>query len=125
MEHGFFHPNRGYWQTISTPSNEMLATHPEGTLEIPLRPSALHTWNGFAWIPPTQTELDAITTVQIRAQRNALLTLEVDPMVSNPLRWGDLTSRQQQAWVDYRHALLDIPQQAGFPANVTWPIKPE
>ena len=30
-----------------------------------------------------------------------------------------------QAWVDYCQALRDIPQQAGFPHNVTWPTKPE
>jgi hypothetical protein len=25
----------------------------------------------------------------------------------------------------YRQALRDVPQQAGFPSNITWPIKPE
>lgn len=31
----------------------------------------------------------------------------------------------QSAWATYRQALRDIPQQAGFPQNVTWPVKPE
>jgi hypothetical protein len=30
----------------------------------------------------------------------------------------------QAAWATYRQALRDIPQQAGFPENVTWPEEP-
>jgi hypothetical protein len=30
-----------------------------------------------------------------------------------------------QAWKDYCQALRDVPTQAGFPHNVTWPTKPE
>ena len=29
-----------------------------------------------------------------------------------------------QVWMDYRKALRDVPTQAGFPWNVTWPEKP-
>jgi len=29
-----------------------------------------------------------------------------------------------QAEIDYRQALRDVPAQAGFPENVTWPTKP-
>ena len=29
-----------------------------------------------------------------------------------------------QVWVDYRKALRDVPQQAGFPWEVTWPVAP-
>jgi hypothetical protein len=78
-----------------------------------------------AYVPPTQAELDAIASTEIRDQRDRILITEVDPLVINPLRWGDLTVEKQQEWVNYRRALLDIPQQVGFPANVTWPIKPE
>ncbi len=28
-------------------------------------------------------------------------------------------------WLNYRQALRDIPQQAGFPATINWPVKPE
>ena len=28
------------------------------------------------------------------------------------------------AWADYRQALRDVPEQAGFPEEVTWPEKP-
>jgi hypothetical protein len=29
-----------------------------------------------------------------------------------------------QAWKDYRQALRDIPEQVGFPFQVTWPTRP-
>lgn len=60
----------------------------------------------------------------IREERDYKLRTEVDPIVSNPLRWADMTAEQQAAWAAYRTALLDITDQAGFPHNVTWPTKP-
>ena len=48
----------------------------------------------------------------------------VDAITNNALRWAALTAEQQQAWADYRQALLDIPQQSGFPHDVVWPTKP-
>ena len=30
----------------------------------------------------------------------------------------------QAAWAEYRQKLRDVPQQAGFPAEVDWPAKP-
>lgn len=77
-----------------------------------------------AYVPPTQEELDAAQAQNVREQRDFLLTTQVDPIVSNPLRWGDLSEEQQQAWATYRRALLDITTQAGFPHEVTWPVAP-
>ena len=65
-----------------------------------------------------------ITADQVRAERNSLLVTVVDPIAGNVLRWADLSAEQQQAWADYRRALLNVPQQSGFPANVNWPIRP-
>jgi hypothetical protein len=31
----------------------------------------------------------------------------------------------KEAWATYRQALRDVPQQAGFPWDVTWPVQPE
>ena len=76
------------------------------------------------YIPPTQEELDAIAAKRVRKQRDFILATQVDPLISNPLRWGDMTAERQQAWADYRRALLDIPQQPGFPNDVVWPILP-
>jgi len=78
-----------------------------------------------AYVPPTQEELDAEAAAAIRRERDRRLTTSVDPIAGNALRWADLTLDQQQAWAAYRQALLDIPQQPGFPRDVVWPTKPE
>lgn len=78
-----------------------------------------------AYVPPTQAELDAQAAAAARSERDAKLRLEVDPIAGNTLRWNALTEEQQQAWADYRQALLDVPEQDGFPNNVVWPTKPE
>jgi len=75
-------------------------------------------------VMPTQEELDATAAEAVRARRDQLLLTEVDPVVSNPLRWADLSAEQQQAWAAYRRALLDITDQSGFPHDVVWPSKP-
>jgi len=78
-----------------------------------------------AYVAPTQVELDAETASSVRAERDSLLFTDVDPLVSNPLRWADLTSDQQAEWTQYRSDLLAVPQQSGFPNSITWPTKPE
>ena len=75
-----------------------------------------------AYVAPTAEELAATAAAEIRSQRDQLL-LEVDAFVGNPLRWAALSSDKQAEWATYRTALLDVPQQAGFP-DVTWPTKP-
>jgi len=78
--------------------------------------------------PYTEAEIAAIEAqkpIQIRIERDMKLETEVDVIAGNALRWAALTAEQQQAWADYRQALLDVPQQAGFPDNVVWPTKPE
>jgi len=59
-----------------------------------------------------------------RMYRDQLLQTEVDPVVTNPLRWAELSSTEQQAWADYRTALLNVPQQVSFPEDIVWPTKP-
>ena len=78
-----------------------------------------------AYVPPTQAEFDAAAADTVRGERDFRLANEVDPIVSNPLRWADLTAEKQAEWVAYRRALLDITAQAGFPHSVVWPAKPE
>ena len=77
-----------------------------------------------AYVAPTQAELDAEAAAAVRGQRDMLLAQEVDPIVSNPLRWADMTTEQQNAWSQYRSDLLNITDQEGFPHDVTWPTKP-
>ena len=71
------------------------------------------------WTPPTTQQLAA----KARQQRDELL-FEVDNIVGNPLRWASFSEAKQQAWANYRQALLDVPQQAGFPNTINWPTKP-
>ena len=76
-----------------------------------------------AYVPPTQAELDATLSEQLRRERDGLLA-ELDAFVSNPLRWATLSAEQQNTWAVYRQALLDVPQQADFPNGVVWPTSP-
>ena len=76
-----------------------------------------------AYVPPTQAELDEKLSNQLRAGRRSLLK-GVDAIAGNALRWGLLSAEQQAAWGVYRQALLDVPQQSGFPNSVAWPTKP-
>lgn len=63
-------------------------------------------------------------TTEGRAERDRRLQ-ELDSIVGNPLRWASLSTEQQQALADYRLALLEVPQQEGFPVAVVWPVMPE
>ena len=87
-------------------------------------------------IPADITGEDALNL--IRLDRDKLLKKEVDPIVSNPLRWASMTEAKQQEWADYRQALLDLPstQASAYKTfntttedmdwvNLTLPIKPE
>ena len=79
--------------------------------------------NFTAYVAPTQEELDAAKAQAVRADRDQRL-LVVDTIAGNALRWASLSAEQQAEWAAYRQALLDIPQQAGFPNNITWPQEP-
>lgn len=109
--------------------------HPEyGWIPYSLNPSDtdntinnddLRTLIGTNFTRMTQEEKDAELASFRRAYRDELLEFVVDPLVTNPLRWAELTTEQQNAWTQYRTDLLNVPQQAGFPNTITWPTKPE
>lgn len=80
--------------------------------------------NFSAYVAPTQEELDATLASQVRYERDQRLVSEVDPVVSNPLRWADLSEQEQADVSAYRLALLDVPSQSGFPSTVSWPTPP-
>ena len=64
------------------------------------------------------------TLNNVRAQRNEILNDVVDPLMTNIARFNELTEAEQQAWLQYRKDLLNVPQQVGFPFNVEWPVVP-
>jgi hypothetical protein len=80
---------------------------------------------GADFAPFSQEEHDARVADFERETRDVKLRNEVDPVVTNPLRWADLTTEKQNEWTQYRTDLLNVPQQAGFPNTITWPTKPE
>ena len=65
--------------------------------------------------PDFQADQVVASTIQVRAQRDAWLASS-DNMA--------LADRITEEWRTYRQALRDIPAQAGFPTNITWPTEP-
>lgn len=65
---------------------------------------------GYLPIPTDEEKAE-----KVRAKRNLYLQIYVDPIVSNPLRWADMSEEEQQNIVNYRKYLLAIPEQPGFP----------
>lgn len=74
-------------------------------------------------IPPEPEPSEEYLIEQARMRRNILLDHNVDRL--NGPRWEGLTEPQKELWRQYRLDLLNVPQQQGFPYNITWPTKPE
>ncbi|MCP8687745.1 phage tail assembly chaperone [Marinobacterium sedimentorum] len=68
--------------------------------------------------PPVEEQAE-----QARRKRDRLLATEIDTL--NPLRISDMTGAEFEAWQTYRQALLEVPQQPGFPQSIDWPVKPD
>jgi hypothetical protein len=64
------------------------------------------------------TREDAAATV--RRERNRLLVKNVDSC--NPLRWENMSEDGKAKIRKYREALLNVPEQEGFPFNIEWPV---
>ena len=75
----------------------------------------------FDWATKTWLVDSDYSSVVYRQQRNDLLAA-VDRV--NPIRYAALTSQQQTELIAYRQALLDVPQQTGWPTAIEWPAKP-
>ena len=92
-EHGYFHPDRGYWQAVSNVPQEILGTYPEGTVEVPLKPGADYEWDGSEWVsvPPAPPSVEQQQTARATAYRN-----EADPLFFKAQR-GETT---EQEWLD-------------------------
>lgn len=111
------HPDYGWIPYTLDPSDTDMTINNDEVM-------ALIGTNFAAYVAPTQAELDAEAAANIRRQRDNILATVVDPLVSNNLRWADLTSDKQAEWSQYRTDLLNVPQQAGFPNSITWPTEP-
>ena len=61
--------------------------------------------------------LDARQADSVRAERNRKLTSSDWTQVED-------APVDKAAWAAYRQGLRDVPSQAGFPWDVTWPVEP-
>ena len=68
-------------------------------------------------------DIKEFNAIHKRIERDILLRETVDRI--NPIRWEIMTESEKEAWRKYRQALLDLPEQGGFPFDVVYPTKPE
>jgi hypothetical protein len=75
-------------------------------------------WTQMKTVEQIEVERLEQLAAQARSQRNALLSGS---------DWTQVPDApvDQTAWAEYRQALRDVPQQTGFPTEITWPVKPE
>ena len=76
-------------------------------------------WSIEAMSDEEKAEIDKSEAVRMRQARNNLLYLsDWSQLADAPLQEKD------SEWIAYRQALRDVPEQAGFPHNITWPTEP-
>lgn len=73
--------------------------------------------NGVVSLSPVIVSNDALAA-KARSKRNQLISQ------TDWTQAGDVPEAIKTKWAAYRQALRDIPQQAGFPNNITWPTSP-
>ena len=82
---------------------------------IPFTGAELDAWkaNKAAW----DAGEDNRQAAAVRADRNGRLAATDWTQIAD-------STADKPAWSTYRQALRDVPLQAGFPQNVSWPQKP-
>jgi len=75
---------------------------------------------------PTQAEIDAAWPEAERAEKAKEVRRERDRFLTAS-DWTQVadSSVDSLEWQPYRQALRDVPQQAGFPDSVDWPVPPD
>ena len=71
----------------------------------------------------TQEEVDLTKSTTTEAEAK-ISRMKRDDLLAETDWWAVSDRTMTQAEIDYRQALRDVPAQAGFPENVTWPTKP-
>lgn len=84
-----------------------------------------HIYKSHDLKPLPQHIVDARAGYAARNDRDRLLKTRVDPIANNVFRFSALDRVQSKQLQDYRQALLDLPEQPGFPHNIVWPKLPE
>jgi hypothetical protein len=88
----------------------------------PAKPSD-NTWVAYTWDLTTKTWSinNAQSATNARRIRDAKL-VAVDRV--NPFWYNSMSESDRAEVQAYRLALLNVPEQAGFPVDIVWPIKP-
>jgi hypothetical protein len=87
---------------------------PEGN--VPFSPEEEAEWD--AQVAEYEAGADARAAEAVRKERDGLLD------ASDWTQMPDYSSATKESWAEYRQALRDIPDQTGFPNEVTWPVAP-
>ena len=107
---------------IELDSSEQFHEHPTHELAPDNTGEIGWLWSNSEWHNPADNFTDEDYALAVRTKRDRLLKKYVDRI--NYMRWSSMSQEEQTAWSAYRQALLDIPQQPGFPRDITWPQPP-
>lgn len=130
-EHGFYHPERGYWQAIDVADEDhldvLMASYPEGTIQVPFKPGEGYEWVGGEWLappPPTPEELrETFPTLNPAQIRLGLLSIGItEAMVEEKLQGNAAALIEWRTRPSYRrlHPLvlqLSAPEGFNLPAD--------
>jgi hypothetical protein len=97
METGFYHPERGYWQTTGDVPQYILDGYPISTVEVPIKPGLDHEWDGDAWVyvaPDPAIALAQSRAAMVISPLQGILTL-------GETKWGKvLAYRDTASWAE-------------------------
>jgi hypothetical protein len=79
--------------------------------------------DGEIFLGKTDAEKRLEKEDEVKAKRERILNETVD-RINGPW-WESMSEDEKTLWRAYRQALLDIPEQEGYPFQVIWPEKPE
>jgi hypothetical protein len=74
------------------------------------------------WLTPGEVGRDRAER-GVRERRNRLLD-RCDVALCNAANWELMDPCEKAEWHVYKQALRDLPDQAGFPYEVAWPVRP-
>ena len=72
---------------------------------------------------PAEASLEDYSQEELNIYREAFRNKR-DRLLTETDWWAVSDRTMTQAETDYRQALRDVPQQEGFPTDITWPTKP-
>jgi len=81
---------------------------------------------GYVWDIATMSGVKSLSDEEINTYLSYQIKKKRNTLLSESIIWTDTsyTGDVLQAWLNYRKALKDIPNQPGYPTNVIWPVKP-